>query len=92
MLTTAAAQDICDRERARQHAERVLMGKEDEHMQSFVSKERAMCKKERFIMAKQEEGLKVWDIYFGVVRSDKVIHCFVSASLGILGVSRFGQV
>jgi hypothetical protein len=50
------------------------MGKEDEHMQSFVSKERAMCKKERFIMAKQEEGLKVWDTYFGVVRSDKVIH------------------
>lgn len=57
--------EICSHERARQHGERVMMGKEDDAMQSFYTKEKIICKKERFAMAKQEEGLKVcsWTVH-----------------------------
>ncbi len=56
--------EIADSERSRQHAERGLMGLEDEFTRKFFRDEANNAKRERYHMQQEEEGMKVCDKYF----------------------------
>jgi hypothetical protein len=49
---------VVDFERAKQHAERLRMGEEDEATADFVSAERARVRKELYLMRREEEGMR----------------------------------